>query len=83
MAYLLNFNDNLSLFRDLEELKEFFIECEVKEGLMDEDGKIYLLEELDRLVDEGEKHFINKGLIERGDDYFSLDLKEVGYMYED
>ena len=76
-GYCLKVNENNLYFKSLESVKSWFKECGVKERLKLEDEEYVDLDNLDEIVDDGEKEIYNDCMCERGDDYCSIELDEI------
>ena len=77
--YCLKVNDGNLYFRKLESVKKFFIECGVKKRLELEGEEYVELDDLEDLIGEGEVDVFNECMIERGDDYCSIELEEITF----
>ena len=80
-SYVLKVNEHSLYFKSLESIRKWFIECGVKDNLIDEEENVYSLDELEDLIGEGEIEIVNECMIERGDDYCSISLE--GITFED
>jgi len=77
--YRLKVNEHSLYFKKLESVKKFFIECGVKKRLELEGEEYVELDDLEDLIGEGEVDVFNECMIERGDDYCSIELEEISF----
>jgi hypothetical protein len=81
-SYVLKVNEHSLYFKSLESIRKWFIECGVKDVLVSvEEEVVYSLDNLDYLVGFGEIEIENECMLERGDDYCTIELNE--FEFED
>lgn len=80
--YRLRVNEFNMYFKNLEDVKKWFKTCDVKKSLKLEDGYYLDLDNLEEIVGEGEVIIYNSSMLERGDDYCSIELEEFSFEFE-
>ena len=80
--YRLKVNEFNMYFKSLEDVKRWFESCDVKEKLELEDGYYLDLNNLEELLEEGEVEIYNESMLERGDDYCTIELEKFTFEFE-
>jgi hypothetical protein len=80
--YCLKVNEHSLYFKSLEDVKKWFKTCDVKTKLKLEDGYSLSLNNLEEIVGEGEVMIYNESMLERGDDYCTIELEEFSFEFQ-
>jgi len=80
--YCLKVNEHSLYFKNLEDVKKWFKTCDVKTKLKLEDGYSLSLNNLEEIVGEGEVMIYNESMLERGDDYCTIELEEFSFEFQ-
>jgi hypothetical protein len=77
--YCLTVDDFNEHFKDLEDVKQWFIDCGIEDKLELEDGEYIELTEIDKLLSKGNIEIYNKCMIQGGYEYCEIMLEEIDF----